>query len=87
MEANSNFKRIAYNIVHSFALKLFLLAIILLTVPLILWWQFQSAEQQQAVLLHNAVDQTGRVVAAMLRPHFAKFVYGFQQLLNVIPPA
>lgn len=73
MEANSNFKRVAYNIIHSFALKLFLLAIILLTVPLILWWQFQRAEQQQAVLLHNAVDQTGRVVAAMLRPHFAKF--------------
>jgi len=73
MEANSKFKRIAYNTVHSFALKLFLLVIILLTVPLILWWQFQRAEQQQAVLLHNAVDQTGRVVAAMLRPHFAKF--------------
>jgi two-component system sensor histidine kinase ChvG len=54
-------------------LKLFLLAAILLAVPLLLWWQFQQAEKQQAALLHNAVDQTGRVVTAMLRPHFANF--------------
>ena len=73
MEANSNGRSIAYNLIHSFALKLFLLALILLCVPLILWWQFQRAERQQAVVLHNAVDQTGRIVAAMLRPHFANF--------------
>jgi two-component system, OmpR family, sensor histidine kinase ChvG len=73
MEANSSARPLAYKLVHSFALKLFLLAVILLSVPLILWWQFQRAERQQSVLLHNAVDQTGRVIAAMLRPHFARF--------------
>ncbi len=74
MEANSSARPIAYKLVHSFALKLFLLAVILLSVPLILWWQFQRAEHQQAMLLHNAVDQTGRVIAAMLRPHFTHFL-------------
>ncbi|GAA0529135.1 two-component system sensor histidine kinase ChvG [Rhizomicrobium palustre] len=73
MEANSKFRRFFFNLIHSFALKLFVLVIILLTVPLILWWQYQRTERQQAALLHNAVDQTGRVVAAMLRPHFAQF--------------
>lgn len=73
MEANSNARPFAYKLVHSFALKLFMLAVILLSVPPVLWWQFQRAEHQQSVLLHNAVDQTGRVIAAMLRPHFARF--------------
>lgn len=73
MEANSSARPLVYKLVHSFALKLFLLAVILLSVPLILWWQFQRAERQQSVLLHNAVDQTGRVIAAMLRPHFSRF--------------
>ena len=73
MEANSRIGQIASNLIHSFALKLFLLALILLAVPLLLWWQFQRAERQQSILVHNAVDQTGRVVAAMLRPHFSNF--------------
>ena len=66
-------RQLSWHIVHSYTLKLFLLAAILLSVPLILWWQFQDAEHQQSALLHNAVDQTGRMVAAMLRPHFANF--------------
>lgn len=73
MEVNSRLKRLASAFIHSFALKLFLLAMILMAVPLLLWWQFERAERQQALLLHNAVDQNGRLVAAMLRPHFAKF--------------
>lgn len=74
MEATSGRTRqLSWQIIHSFTLKLLLLAAILLAVPLILWWQFQDSERQQAGLLHNAVNQTGRVVAAMLRPHFANF--------------
>jgi two-component system sensor histidine kinase ChvG len=74
MEANSGrIRQLSWHIVHSYTLKLFLLAAILMAVPLVLWWQFERAERQQATLLHNAVDQTGRVVAAMLRPHFAQF--------------
>jgi hypothetical protein len=66
-------RQLSWHVVHSYSLKLFLLAAILLAVPLILWWQFEAAERQQSALLHNAVNQTGRVVAAMLRPHFAHF--------------
>jgi len=74
MEAISGrLRQLSWHIVHSFTLKLFLLAAILLAIPLILWWQFEVSEKQQSELLHNAVDQTGRVIAAMLRPHFANF--------------
>lgn len=73
MEANSSISQVASNIIHSFALKLFVLAAILLAVPVILWWQFDRAEAQQRALLHNAVQQTGRLIAAMLRPHFENF--------------
>ncbi len=73
MEANNRLRQVASNIVHSFALKLFFVAVILLSVPLILWWQFDRAEHQQRVLLRNAVHQTGRVIAAMLRPRFEQF--------------
>jgi len=66
-------RQLTWHVVHSYSLKLFLLAAILLAVPLILWWQFEAAERRQSALLHNAVNQTGRVVAAMLRPHFAHF--------------
>jgi len=73
MEKSSRLRRFSYNVIHSFTLKLFLLAVILLAVPLVLYLQFQRAEHAQAVLLHNAADQTGRLIAAMLRPHFEQF--------------
>ncbi len=57
-------------LVHSFSVKLLLLALILLSVPLILYWQFNQAEQEQKRLLSNAVDQTNRVTAALLTPRF-----------------
>jgi two-component system, OmpR family, sensor histidine kinase ChvG len=73
MEASIKAPSRSWRLIHSFSLKLFLLALILLSVPLILYWQFQRAEREQAALLHNAVDQMGRVIAAMLRPHFENF--------------
>lgn len=60
-------------LLHSFSLQLFVLAIILLTVPLVLYWQFQKAERQQFDLLHNAVGHSGQLIAAMLRPRLANF--------------
>jgi two-component system sensor histidine kinase ChvG len=60
-------------LVHSFSLKLILLALILLSTPLILYWQFSQAEREQLGLLSNAVGQTNHVLAAMLRSHFEEF--------------
>ena len=73
MEANIRRRRRISPLIHSFSLKLVLLALILLAVPLILYWQFSRAEHQQTALLRNAVTQTGRLVAAMIRPHLAQF--------------
>jgi two-component system sensor histidine kinase ChvG len=60
-------------LVHSFTLKLVLLALILLSVPLILYWQFARAEEAQLALVRNAVTQTNHVLAGMLQTHFENF--------------
>ncbi len=69
----ANRPTLAWRLFYSFTLKLLILALILLSLPLVLYWQFQTAERAQSVLLHNTADQTGRVIAAMLRPHFVNF--------------
>ncbi len=60
---------------HSFSLQLFVLAFILLSVPIVLYWQFEKAEQRQTELLHAAVSRTGQLIAAMLRPRLANFAH------------
>ncbi len=60
---------------HSFSLQLFVLAVILLTVPIVLYWQFEKAEQRQTELLHATVGRTGQLIAAMLRPRLANFAH------------
>lgn len=62
-----------FRLVHSFSLKLFLLSLVLLAVPVILYLQFVRAERQQYDVLRKASGQTGRVIAAMLRPHLEQF--------------
>jgi len=61
------------NLIRSFSLKLLVLALISLAVPLLVYWQFQDAEQTQLKLLRNSAAQTGRVIAAMLRPRLRYF--------------
>lgn len=68
-----NNRSLSWRLVHSFTLKLILLAVVLLSVPLILYWQFARAEREQLALIGNAVVQTNHVLAAMLRGHFEKF--------------
>ena len=68
-----NNRGLFWRLVHSFTLKLVLLALVLLSVPLILYWQFARAEREQLALIGNAVVQTNHVLAAMLRGHFEKF--------------
>jgi two-component system sensor histidine kinase ChvG len=58
---------------HSFSLKLFLLAVILLTVPVVLYWQFRRYEHEQAAVLRSALEQTSRLVVAILHPHLVNF--------------
>src|SRR5215469_1210782 len=73
MEANNRRASLAFRLVHSFSLKLFLLALVLLAVPVILYLQFVRAERQQYDVLRKASGQTGRVIAAMLYPHLEQF--------------
>lgn len=73
MEANNRPASLSSRLVHSFSLKLFLLALVLLAVPVILYLQFVRAEHQQYGVLRNAAEQTGRVIAAMLRSHLEEF--------------
>jgi two-component system sensor histidine kinase ChvG len=68
-----NHRRITAQLLHSFTLKLALLAIILLSVPLILYWQFSRAEKEQLAVISNAVVQSNHVLAGMLESHFEKF--------------
>jgi two-component system sensor histidine kinase ChvG len=68
-----NNRSLLWRLVHSFTFKLILLALVLLSVPLILYWQFARAEREQLALIGNAVVQTNHVLAAMLRGHFEKF--------------
>lgn len=66
-------RRFLPRLVHSLTLKLFLLALVLLAVPPLLYWQFARAEEEQLSLIENAVIQTNHVLAAMLQSHFEKF--------------
>ncbi|HWC00141.1 MAG TPA: HAMP domain-containing sensor histidine kinase, partial [Bryobacteraceae bacterium] len=68
-------RRLFSRLVHSFTLKLVLLALVLLSIPQILYWQFAQAEQEQLALMGNAVVQTNHVLAAMLRSHFERFAH------------
>jgi len=68
-----NNRGLFWRLVHSFTLKLVLLALVLLSLPLVLYWQFARAEREQLALIGNAVVQTNHVLAAVLRGHFEKF--------------
>lgn len=73
MEANNRTPSLSSRLIHSFSLKLFLLALVLLAIPVVLYLQFVRAERQQYSVLRSAAEQTGRVIAAMLRPHLEQF--------------
>ncbi|OJU08239.1 MAG: hypothetical protein BGN85_14520 [Alphaproteobacteria bacterium 64-11] len=66
-------RRVIAQLLHSFTLKLALLAVILLSVPLILYWQFARAEKEQLAVISNAVVQSNHVLAGMLQGHFERF--------------
>lgn len=73
MEASNKPAPVISHLLHSFSLKLFCLALVLLSLPIVVYLQFVRAEQQQYRLLRNAAGQTGRVIASMLRPHLEQF--------------
>lgn len=52
----------------SFALRLFLLLVVFTFVPVILYQEFQSADEEKNRLLLSSVSQKGRLTAMMLRP-------------------
>jgi two-component system sensor histidine kinase ChvG len=69
-------------LLHSFSLKLLVLALVLLTVPLILYWQFERFERDQYETLRISAARTGRLIAAMLRPHFVNFAHEKQSRMQ-----
>ena len=60
-------------LVPSFSFQLVVLALVLLTVPAVLYWQFDRYEQRQQQVLHNAVSHMGEMIAAVLKPHLEQF--------------
>lgn len=66
-------RRVIAQLLHSFTLKLALLAVILLSVPIILYLQFARAEKEQLAVISNAVVQSNHLLAGMLQSHFEKF--------------
>jgi len=68
-----NSRRVLSQLLHSFTLKLALLAVVLFSVPLILYWQFSRAEKEQLAVISNAVVQSNHVLAGMLQGHFKDF--------------
>ena len=88
MSASSRARAALSPFAHSFSLKLCLLALILLTVPVVLYWQFRRYEHEQAAILRSALDQTSRLIVAILRPHLAGFPKeGPQDLRNALASA
>jgi len=73
MDARTRSRRLYSSLFHSFSLKLLFLATILLTVPVILYWQFQREKQEQFSFARNAASRKGLEIAEMLGPHFASF--------------
>jgi two-component system sensor histidine kinase ChvG len=73
MAATNRVRPAVSRFVHSFLLKLSILAIVLLTVPVVLYWQFGRYERQQRTVLYRAAEETSRLIAAMLRPHLVNF--------------
>jgi two-component system sensor histidine kinase ChvG len=82
MEAVTRADLPIWRLSRSFSVKLIALALILLTIPLFIYWQFEQAEQAQAKLLRNSAAQIGRVIAAMLRPRFLEFKHESPQALS-----
>lgn len=60
-------------LVPSFSFQLVVLAFVLLTVPAVLYWQFDRYEEEQQQVLHNAVSHMGEMIAAVLKPHLEHF--------------
>lgn len=58
---------------RSFATKFALLIAIFFTVPLILYGQFRTAEQEKNVLLLDSLQTQGRLIARNLRPYLEAF--------------
>ncbi len=58
---------------RSFATKLALLIAILVTVPVVLYAQFRSADQERTELLQRSVQEEGRLIATSLEPILREF--------------
>lgn len=58
---------------RSFATKLALLVAVLVTVPVVLYFQFRAADEERSALLQRSVQEEGRLIATALTPILAAF--------------
>ena len=58
---------------QSFAVKLIVLLVIFVSVPLILYGQFEAADDAKVQLLQQAVAQEGRLIARAIQPQLETF--------------
>ena len=61
-------RRLWANLLRAFATKLFVLIVIFVTVPIIVYDQLRAADEDKKLLLMESAHQQGRMVAEILRP-------------------
>lgn len=65
-------RRIWANVFRAFATKLFVLIVIFVTVPIIVYDQLRAADEDNKLLLMEGARQQGRMVAEILRPRLGQ---------------
>jgi two-component system sensor histidine kinase ChvG len=55
------------------ASKIFLLVVIFLVVPIILYQLFQTSDARQVALLERTVEEKGTLIASLVKPHLLQF--------------
>jgi two-component system sensor histidine kinase ChvG len=58
---------------RALASKIFLLVVIFLVVPIILYQLFQTSDARQVALLERTVEEKGTLIASVVKPHLFQF--------------
>ena len=58
---------------RALASKIFLLVVIFLVVPIILYQLFQTSDARQVALLERTVEEKGTLIASVVKPHLLQF--------------
>jgi two-component system, OmpR family, sensor histidine kinase ChvG len=58
---------------RALAIKIFILAVVALSIPIVLYQLFREADAQQGALLQQTVEEKGTLIASVLRPRLLAF--------------